>query len=345
MVRDRIDAPLARDLVDEGLGGKPVGQEADPAQRIGAHTGVAVELLHQLMRDVVALQVGAQHRDEVLAAGRLIAHRIHVGPDAIDRDAVLPGGELAGLIKPGLQGVSRDRTEPAVADVVLAGPHHLDRPARFLRHQHRVDDEIDVAVAAPAEAAAHQHVVQLHLVLRDAEDLGRRFGRGGLALRAGPDFDRIARGRHRRDGVQRLHLRVIGIVAAVLGLHGGGSLRHLRRADRRSGSIRWTPRAGFLASAANRSRPLSLSKPQAVPVRLQVTDCGQRLMRVERRPWRFGENADAVGQAHDAHDAGDRLGLALVDLVGHRAFDRRAQHRAVEHVRHLQVDGVTGACR
>src|SRR5258705_8994201 len=32
------------------------------------------------------------------------------------------------------------------------------------------------------------------------------------------------------------------------------------------------PRAGFLASAANRSRPLSLSKPQAVPVRVQVTD-------------------------------------------------------------------------
>src|SRR5260370_38487761 len=32
------------------------------------------------------------------------------------------------------------------------------------------------------------------------------------------------------------------------------------------------PRAGFLASAANRSMPLSLSKPQAVPVLLQVTD-------------------------------------------------------------------------
>ena len=31
-------------------------------------------------------------------------------------------------------------------------------------------------------------------------------------------------------------------------------------------------RAGFLASAANRSMPLSLSKPQAVPVLDHVTD-------------------------------------------------------------------------
>ena len=45
---------LARDLVHEHLGGEPVGQEADAAQRSGAHAGVAVELLDQLMRDVVA---------------------------------------------------------------------------------------------------------------------------------------------------------------------------------------------------------------------------------------------------------------------------------------------------
>ena len=71
----------------------------------------------------------------------------------------------------------------------------------LLRQHHRVHDEIDVAIPAAAEAAAHQEIVQLHLVARDAEELGRRFGRRGLALRAGPDLDRIAGGRDRGDRV------------------------------------------------------------------------------------------------------------------------------------------------
>ena len=188
-------------------------------------------------------------------------------------------------------------------DIVLARPHHLHRPPRLFRQQHRIDDEIDVAVAAPAEAAAHQHVVELHLVARNAEDLGRRLAGDGLALRSGPDFDRIAGRRHRGYRVQRLHLRVIGIVATILRLHRAGGLRHLaaRVADL-APSV--APRARFLASAANRSMPLSLSKPQAVPVLLQVTDC-ERLARLERRPRRVGEHAHAVGQRTIRTDAGE----------------------------------------
>ena len=56
-IGDRIDTALARDLVHKRLGGEPVGGEADPAQRIRAHTGITIELFDQLVRDLVAAQI------------------------------------------------------------------------------------------------------------------------------------------------------------------------------------------------------------------------------------------------------------------------------------------------
>ncbi len=185
----RVDTALERDFVDEGLGRELVGGEADPAQRVRAHTGVTIELFHQLVRNVITARLAAEHGNEVLAAAHLVAHRIHVGPDAVHGDAVMPRRELAGGIEAGLQIMGRDGAEAATVDVVLACPHDLHRSPRLFRQQHGVDDEIDVAVAATAETAAHQHVVKLHLVARNAEDFGRRLARDALALRSGPDFD------------------------------------------------------------------------------------------------------------------------------------------------------------
>jgi len=82
-------------------------------------------------------------------------------------------------------------------DVVLAGPDHFHRLARFFGHQHGVDDELFVAMAAPAEAAAQERVVQLHFGARDFQHLGDGFLRHGLALRAAPDLGAIARRRYR----------------------------------------------------------------------------------------------------------------------------------------------------
>ena len=48
MVLEGIHAALACDLVDKRLGGESVGKKADPAQWIGTHPGIAIELLHQL---------------------------------------------------------------------------------------------------------------------------------------------------------------------------------------------------------------------------------------------------------------------------------------------------------
>ena len=55
--------PIQADVqaLHEGLGRELVGGDADAAQRIGAHAGVAIELLHQLMWHVVAAHVGAGH--------------------------------------------------------------------------------------------------------------------------------------------------------------------------------------------------------------------------------------------------------------------------------------------
>ena len=60
------------------------------------HAGVAIELLDQLVRNVVTLEIGAEHGNEVLAAAHLVAHRVHVRPDAVHGDAVMPRRELAG---------------------------------------------------------------------------------------------------------------------------------------------------------------------------------------------------------------------------------------------------------
>ena len=214
----------------------------------------------------------------------------------------------------------------------------------LLRQHHRVDDEIDVAIAAAAEAAAHQQVVQLHLVARDAEHLGRRFRGRGLALRAGPDFDGIAAGRNRGDRVQRLHLRVIGIVAAIFAF------------DHAGGLLECAAGVALRAPVARRLRQVLRVGGEGVVPLVAVEAPGragpgpgdgadQRLARLERRPRGLGDHADAVRQPDDRGDARHRLRLGVVDLVRDRSFDRRAQHRAVQHPRHLHVDAVLSRCR
>src|SRR3981081_853646 len=96
--------------------------------------------------------------------------------------------------------------------IVFACPYHLDGTPHLLRQHNRIHDEIEVAIPAPAEAAAHQEIVQLHLFARDVEELGRRLGSRGLALSAGPDLDRIARG---RDGGNPVYTLPLGMITTV----------------------------------------------------------------------------------------------------------------------------------
>ena len=102
--------------------------------------------------------------------------------------------------------------------------------------------KVGVAMATPAEAAAHQHIVELHLVPRNAKRVRRRIERRGLALRAAPHLGRLPVGRDGSDRVQRLHLGVIGKIAAVLGLFARRSLRRAGEAIRRGHPPHRAPR-------------------------------------------------------------------------------------------------------
>src|ERR1700719_1119585 len=117
----------------------------------------------------------------------------------------------------------RDRTEMAVMDIVLARPHHLywHRPLRALRHEHGIDDPSLTVIAAPSESPAKQRIVELYFLSRDIERSRRRSLSRRRILRPAPNFGGIAGGRHRCDRVQRLHLRMIGIVTAIFRFHLG----------------------------------------------------------------------------------------------------------------------------
>ena len=69
---------------------------------------------------------------------------------------------------------------------------------------------------------------------------------------------------------------------------------------------------------------------------------GQRFSRRESRPRRVGDDTDAIRHADHLDHARYGSGLGFVDLVGRGALDRRAEHSAIEHARHLHVDSITG---
>ena len=54
----------------------------------------------------------------------------------------------------------------------------------------------------------------------------------------------------------------------------------------------------------------------------------------------LGDDADRILQRHDFEHAGHFQRRGVIDMLRRSAFDRRAQHRGVDHVRHLHVDRV-----
>src|SRR5262245_65816208 len=130
-------------------------------------------MLDQLMRDVIATGLAAQHRDVVPTAVPLVEHRLVVGPDPVHGDPMMPGGHLARGIEASTQVVRRDRPEAAIMHIVFACPYDLDGASYLLRQHDRIHDEIEVAIAPPAEAAAHQQIVHIPLFARYVEEVCR----------------------------------------------------------------------------------------------------------------------------------------------------------------------------
>ena len=192
-----------------------------------------------------------------------------------------------------------------------------------------------VAVRAPAEAAAEELGVDVDFVRRGladdhAEDLHRR-----RRLIAGPDVDRAVVDPH--GNVHRLHAHVRDVIGEVVGgKHLGGALnRRVGVADLHHVDAGLAPVGG--------DRPIVLQHTVVViglrRGRLRPRDLEQRL-RFHRGVDRFGDDADAGRQRHDLDDALDRLGRAIVDLLGLFVLHLGEQDRGVQHAGDLRVDAV-----
>src|SRR5215467_15766107 len=121
---------------------------------------------------------------------------------------------------------------------------------------------------------------------------------------------------------------MIGVVAAVLGFEDGGSLRHLATRIADLAPFRCTA-GGVLGIGGEALHALIAVEAPGGAGSAPGHGLGERLARLERRPWRLREHADAIGQPDDPDGAGDYLGFCIVDLVRNRALYRRAQNRAV----------------
>jgi len=134
----------------------------------------------------------------------------------------MPGDRHAVVTEAGPDEVVHHRAVVAAADVVLTGPDHLDR--RLHRHGdlHRLAHEVGVSHSAPAEAAAEEHGVELHLVGREAGESSGGIPVPCLHLRSGPDVATV--GADVSDAVEGLHGRVgkVGNLIDRLDPLGGG---------------------------------------------------------------------------------------------------------------------------
>ena len=207
---DRVHALVRRHLVDQALDRERVEHVADRAP--------VLEL--DAVRDAAPLDV---------LVGHVVVGNLDAGDQqepAVADDAVLPAGHLAARVGRRLQALERLRAEHALGDVLLARPDQLDRPAHLLGDQ-RALGRI-VAERAPAEAAAHVALVEVDLLGLEAERLGHRLARFVGRLAAFPHLGLVAGVVDAHHRVQRLHLRVIAVVAAELGLVGLGRARERR---------------------------------------------------------------------------------------------------------------------
>src|SRR6202035_3055732 len=210
-----IDALLVRHLVEKYLHHKLVRDVANAAQRSGPHPAILRNLTGILAGNIVARELGTSHELIVPTVAFAKENRVFSLQHAVAHQTVVVGDQLAGRVEAAAQIVRRNRAEMAVMDVVLARPHHLYRPSRTFRHQHGIDDKFLIVIATPSESAAEQRIVELDPLSRDTERSRRRILSRRRKLRPAPNLGGVAGGRYRRDRVQRLHLRVIGVVTAI----------------------------------------------------------------------------------------------------------------------------------
>ena len=193
-----------------------------------------------------------------------------------------------------------------------------------------------VAERAPAKAAAHVALGHLHLVGRDAERLRHLVAGGVCRLRALPDLGRLAVGRHAHHRVQRLHLRVIAVVAAILGAE------LLRRAGKGCVDVALLRQVGDLRLRIVMQFGVVLQRLGGIEAcRRAVLPC--RLDGVARRLGLLellGDHRDAVRQPHGRDHARHLPDVGFVEALQRAGVHRRVHRGGIDHAGQLHVDAV-----
>ena len=199
---ERLDRPGVRHVVDRA-------EPADPDMRLR---------LAALQPDIRHVERRVDEAHAELDELRIFRIGHEVRKQARRRAAVAPGHDLVVLVEAGFEAFRRHGVIEAVPDVVLAGPHHLDRRAvHRLGQERRLDGEVPFRLAA--EAAAKQRVVQGDVLRIETEPLGDIVAGAARRLHRRPDLE-LAVG-HARRGGRRLHGRmrkVRRIILAVMTL-------------------------------------------------------------------------------------------------------------------------------
>ena len=222
---DRVHARVHRHLVDEALDREDVEHVPDRAPVLEADAVRHAAPLDVLVGDVVVGDADAGVQQHAAFADH----------------AVPPAGDLAARVLRRLQALERLRAEHAVGDVLLARPDQLHRaaapPWRCARTRPRSRRASAGRSRRPCSTGASSTCSGLR---PSALATSSRDGVGRLA--AFPHLDLVAGRVDAHHRVQRLHLRVIAVVAAELGLvglgrAGEGRLRR-RPSCRASGDLR-----------------------------------------------------------------------------------------------------------
>ena len=332
--RHRILAEILGDVVDEALDREGVVAVADAAPRRQPRAAVLDDVLGELVGNRILRDRRALHHDAVLPRFWIAGDVSH---DGFGNDAVMPGDELAVGVEAGLDVVRRHRAEFAEGDVVLARPDQLHRLADRLGETNRVVHGL--VVAAPAETAAEEMLVQRDLGALGLQDAGDAVEEAGCRLGADPKLGRFAVGADGGGRVHRLHLRVIDVARAIFAAEHALGARH-----RRLGVALVLVRHAVAVLVAADRREI-LERLLAVEMRARRIAPGhlEQVLGGLRCFDGRADDADAFRQLHDVGDARHFTRARVVDVLRRAARIGRLQHRGVDHARHLHIHAVFGS--
>ncbi|MNO78083.1 hypothetical protein D3C76_692100 [compost metagenome] len=221
--------------------------------------------------------------------------------------------------------VQERRAVIAATDVILSRPHGFHRPAHGLGDLHRFGDKVRSRVGSPAETAAEELGVDLHLLGFEPGDLAGDHLVQGLELRTGPDLAFVLGDAHR--AVERLHRRMGQVGHAVLGIDCLGRLGQCGL-----GIARLT--GGQPGGGGELAKLLEQLLTVEPAVRPQVPLDVQRIAPQFRRPIVIGDHRHAGRHLHHFVHAGYRQRLGAF-----KGFDAAAEHgRASDHRGHQAVE-------